>query len=84
MERPDKRRDVSQGEATQDVEEVVDRVQGEYREMPGLRLTTDQAQRLLGLDPDTCEKVLDRLVDEMFLARTSDGSYVRSGDRQSE
>ena len=40
------------------------RVRGEYREMPGLRLTIPQAARLFNLDHDHCVRVLDTLVTE--------------------
>ena len=52
------------------------RVRGEYREMPGLRLTLQQALRLWQLDAPTCERVLGQLMDEGFLRRTSDGAFV--------
>ena len=32
---------------------LVQRIDGEYHEMPGLKLTEAQAQRLWGLDADT-------------------------------
>ena len=51
---------------------------GEYIEMPGLRLTTAQAQRLWGLDRASCDALLDALVDAKFLFRTRDGAFVRS------
>jgi hypothetical protein len=35
-------------------EEVLRRVQGEFLEMPGLRLTRAQACRMWGLDPASC------------------------------
>jgi hypothetical protein len=53
------------------------RIRGEYLEMPGLRLTCSQAQRLWGLDEQTCVKLLDRLVDLKFLVMGSDGNYMR-------
>jgi len=59
------------------VEDVLQRIQGEYLEMPGLRLTTAQAQRLWGLDREVCETLLAALVDTRFLCRTRDGAYVR-------
>ena len=37
------------------------RVQGEYREMPGLRLTVRQAAKLFSLTPDLADDVLDEL-----------------------
>lgn len=52
------------------------RVRGEYQEMPGLKLTLPQASRLWQLDRATCEAVLGHLVDEGFLFRTPEGSYV--------
>jgi hypothetical protein len=36
-------------------------IQGEYLEMPGLQLTKPQVQRLWGLDPATCDALLDTL-----------------------
>jgi hypothetical protein len=54
------------------------RIRGEYLEMPGLRLTTAQAQRLWNLDRGTCEHLLGTLVETRFLQRTRDGSFVRA------
>jgi hypothetical protein len=46
--------------------------------MPGLRLTSQQARRLWGLDEPTCREILDFLVDAKFLARPErDGAYAR-------
>jgi hypothetical protein len=59
-------------------DEVLRRVRGEFIEMPGLRLTTAQAQRLWGLDRAACDALLDALVDAKFLFRTRDGAFVRS------
>jgi hypothetical protein len=56
--------------------DVLQRVRAEYREMPGLRLTQRQAQRLWNLDSITCEAILDTLESTRFLRRTSDRSYV--------
>ena len=57
--------------------EVLRRVQGEFLEMPGLRLTGAQARRLWGLDAASCEALLGTLVDEEFLFRTRDGAFMR-------
>ena len=54
------------------------RVQGEYIEMPGLRLTIAQAQRLWGLDRAMCDSLLGALVEAKFLFRTRDGAFVRA------
>ena len=40
------------------IEDVLQRIQGEFSEMPGLRLTPPQAQRLWGLDRATCEELV--------------------------
>ena len=64
--------------AQQPLDDVLRRVQGEYIEMPGLRLTPAQAQRLWGLDRTACDTLLGALVDAKFLFRTRDGAFVRS------
>lgn len=58
-------------------DEVIRRVQGEYLEMPGLRLTEAQARRLWGLDATSCGELLGALVDAKFLFRTRDGAFMR-------
>jgi hypothetical protein len=62
----------------QAINDVLQRVQGEYIEMPGLRLTPAQAQRLWGLDRAACDALLGALVDAKFLFRTRDGAFMRS------
>ena len=58
-------------------EETIRRVQGEFLEMPGLRLTERQARRLWGLDALYCSMILGALVDSGFLLRTRDGVFMR-------
>ena len=60
------------------LDDILRRVQGEYIEMPGLRLTPAQAQRLWGLDRAACDTLLGKLVEEKFLFRTRDGAFVRT------
>jgi hypothetical protein len=58
------------------------RVQAEFREMPGMRLTLPQAARLFSVDLTRCERVLDALVHAGHL--TNDGKVFassRSGRR---
>jgi len=59
---------------------LIQRIRSEFLEMPGLRLTCRQAQRLWGLDERTCVHVLDVLVDEQFLCRCGHGMYARLTD----
>jgi hypothetical protein len=58
-------------------QQMLSRVCGEYMEMPGLRLTREQASRLWGIDAQTCSELLEDLIDSGFLCRTSDGRYAR-------
>ena len=58
-------------------EDVLRRVQGEFLEMPGMRLTEPQARRLWGLDAAACSALLGALVDAKFLFRTRDGAFMR-------
>jgi len=60
------------------LEELAQRVRGEYREMPSLRLTSLQAQRLFGLEPLVCATLLETLVKENFLSCTGNGLFVRA------
>jgi hypothetical protein len=57
------------------IDDALRRVKGEYLEMPGLRLTTAQAQRLWGLDRESCQVLLRALVDSKFLYKTRDGAF---------
>jgi hypothetical protein len=59
------------------LEALVTRVRGEYREMPGLRLTTTQFCRLFGVSPETGRDLIDMLLEAHFLRLTSDGTYGR-------
>ena len=61
------------------IDQVLQRIQGEYVEMPGLRLTAAQAQRLWGLDAVTCEALMAALEESKFLRRTEANRYVRIG-----
>jgi hypothetical protein len=53
------------------------RMQVEYIQMPGLRLTSRQAQRLWNLTPSVCDELLTILVRQGFLAKTDDGIFFR-------
>jgi hypothetical protein len=61
-----------------DIQLLVARVRSEYEEMPGLRLTAPQAQRLWCLDRHICESVLSQLVEDKFLKRSTAGHYLRA------
>jgi hypothetical protein len=59
------------------VKPLIDRVRSEFLEMPGLRLTIPQAQRLFGLDSSSCATVFDALTGDKFLTRGGDGRFAR-------
>jgi hypothetical protein len=63
--------------------DAVDRVQREFLEMPGLRLTHTQAARLCALPPETCEAAFACLIEMRFLARTPGAAFMRAADRAS-
>ena len=58
------------------LDNLLRRIRGEYLEMPGLRLTPAQAQRLWGLTKHECESLMHLLLDTRFLRCTRDGSFV--------
>lgn len=57
-------------------EQILDRLRGEFREMPGMRLTLEQVQRLCGIEPPLCKLALQTLVEAKFLRVGSDGAYA--------
>jgi hypothetical protein len=61
-------------------ESLLNRIRGEFREMPGLRLTMTQACKSWQPDPLTCETALLRLVREQFLARRQEDTFVALAD----
>ena len=57
--------------------ETLIRIQTDFVEMPELKLTLPQAQRLWALPPDVCEAALNALIERRFLVRTADRVYLR-------
>jgi hypothetical protein len=62
------------------IDEITERVRGEYLEMPGLQLKPEQVQRLCGIEQTVCLLVLDTLVASKFLCVRTDGRYARLTD----
>ncbi len=62
------------------LDDVILRIKAEFLEMPGLKLTVRQAQRLWALDPETCRALIDELTASNFLTRTRDGAIMRRTD----
>ena len=61
----------------QTIRTLMEQVQAEYAEMPGLCVTLSQAQRLWAVDQSTCEEVFSRLISRGVLRRTK-GGFVRA------
>ena len=57
--------------------QAFERIRGEYREMPGMRLTLAQVERLSGVEISVCRLVLDDLVHTHILSVRPDGTYTR-------
>jgi DNA-binding IclR family transcriptional regulator len=55
--------------------ELLKRIRGEFREMPGLRLSLAQAMRLWSLDRATCVDALTQLQAAKFLDVDTNGRY---------
>jgi hypothetical protein len=57
---------------------LMQQVQADYAEMPGLSVTLRQAPRLWTVDQPTCEEVFRRLLSSGTLRKTSKGRFVRA------
>ena len=55
---------------------LLNRVRGEFLEMPAMHITLDQAMRLWSMDRDTCTTVLGYLTAARFLDRDPQGKFV--------
>jgi len=58
------------------IQEWVRLIKAEYLEMPGLRLTKPQIQRLWTLAPEISDRVIDTLVSTHFLRKTANQAYM--------
>jgi hypothetical protein len=61
-----------------DLSEAVKRIEREFADMPGLKLTGAQVHRLCGIAPEMCQTALDHLTDAGTLHRSSDGAFLRA------
>jgi hypothetical protein len=62
---------------TPQILETLVRMQTEWIEMPQLKITRRQAQRLWNLSNDVCETAFATLIRKGFLVQAPDGAYVR-------
>ena len=59
------------------LQRAIERLEAEYREMPGLVLTASEAERLVGVERTACEAALSTLTQRRFLKKTGSGAYLR-------
>ena len=59
------------------IEDVLMRIEAEFLQLPGLRLTVPDAERRFGVDEIMCEAILEALVDAAVLVKTRDRVYGR-------
>jgi hypothetical protein len=62
----------------QRIDDLAWRIDAEFREMPGMRLTFAQVKRLWNLSNDQCSRVLDFLTSTGFLAQDEEQRFYRS------
>jgi hypothetical protein len=67
----------AQGMETPHILETLVRMQTEWTEMPQLKITRRQAERLWSLSNETCETAFATLIRKGFLVQAPDGAYVR-------
>jgi hypothetical protein len=65
------------GASAMDIQDAEEIIRSEYMEMPGLRLTFWQAQRLWNLSEERCERALNTLIATGFLVQNGDACYTR-------
>jgi hypothetical protein len=72
---------VARGEAGDPaLQRLSQRVRAEFLEMPGLRLTADQARRLFGIPDDLCQRILLTLIADGVLLRGADERFGLRSD----
>jgi hypothetical protein len=57
---------------------LLERIERDYRDTPGLSVTAHQAEQLWGLGSTTCLFVLTTLILRGILRQTANGAYVRA------
>jgi phage FluMu protein Com len=55
---------------------LTDRIRSEFRELPGLKITFQQACRLWHSNEAQCLAALEALISEGFLTRSASGAFI--------
>ena len=61
------------------IDRLLQVIQAEYRESPGLNLTRAQMRKLWGIDASLCDAAVDALVRAHVLRRTLRDTFVLPG-----
>ena len=69
-----------QGERMSPIAAAVHLLREVYLEAPASRLSAGDASQLSGLEPSTCQIILEVLADARFLRRSPEGVFVRRAD----
>ncbi len=69
--------DVAFSDVSARLSSIVQVIDAEFEEMPGLRLTLAQARRLWHLSEEECDQALDYLCRLGLLTMDSTGHYLR-------
>lgn len=72
--------DAADSECAARIAAALPQVEGQFREMPGLRLTETQAARFFALDARTCRAVLAHLVAGGFLVEIRGAVFARASE----
>src|SRR5207253_10411615 len=67
-------------DSTTRVSQALERLKGMFLDVPGTRLSIDEASRLSGFDETTCSAIVKALEDARFLKRQRDGVFTRASD----
>ena len=60
--------------------DAVERLHGMFMDVPGMRLSPDDAARLSGVDSPMCQAILEAMLAARFLKRGRDGTFTRTSD----
>ena len=66
------------------IAEAVQLLRGVYLDAPGCVLSAREASQISGLEPSTCQIILEVLADARFLRRSGDGQFVKRADSPSD
>ena len=63
--------------APPDPRQITERIEAQFKDLPGLRLTEAQVRRLCNASDEACEAALEMMVERGELARDPGGRYRR-------